>query len=47
MAFYIANPDAIQLKQQQGYEWAKKFGTNRVSAKIYVDKIEELFSMHF
>jgi glycosyltransferase involved in cell wall biosynthesis len=47
MNFYKANPDLIKEKQNQGYEWVKKYGTNRSSIKDFLDKIKELYDEEF
>ena len=47
MAYYKENPVALKKKQEKGYEWVKQYGTNRVSAKTYLEKIQELFGLHF
>ena len=45
--FYKNNPKLIEKKIQKGYEWVKKFGTNRYSALFFLDKIKELYNYEF
>lgn len=40
--FYLANPDRCREKELAGYEWVKKYGTNRYAAQLFLDKIAEL-----
>ena len=45
---YILNdPELILQKQEKGYEWAKEYGTNRFSAKAFLDKIYQLWQIPF
>lgn len=45
--YYKSNPHLVLEKQKDGYEWVRKFGTNRVSAKVFVEKIKQLFNLDF
>lgn len=47
MMFFKANPQEMTLRQEKGYDWVRKFGTNRVSVQTYTDKITELFGLSF
>lgn len=40
--YYLNHPEECHKKQQDGYEWAKKYGTNRYSASLFLDKMKEL-----
>ena len=42
--YVINNYDTDEIKDKivRGYEWSKKYGTNRYSAKLFIDKINEL-----
>jgi hypothetical protein len=43
MAQFVWNPAAVETKRQAGYEWVRKWGTNRAAAKAFQDKANELF----
>lgn len=45
--FYKNNPELIEEKIKRGYEWVKKFGTNRYSVTFFLDKIKELYHYEF
>jgi len=45
MTFYINNPELSKIKQQQGYEFSKHFGTNQVSADLFINLINEKFNI--
>lgn len=47
MNFYKHNPDLIIEKQNKGYEWVKKYGTNRYSVKLLLDKVKEVYNLEF
>jgi hypothetical protein len=47
MEYYKAHPDEALKKQQQGYEWTKQFGTNRVSIQLFLDGIQARFNDKF
>jgi|694.fasta_scaffold25452_2 hypothetical protein len=47
MRFYINNPELIKEKQEQGYEWIKKYGTNRISIQLFLEKIKQLYNKEF
>jgi hypothetical protein len=40
--YYLSHPEECKVKELAGYEWAKKYGTNRYSAKLFLNKIKEL-----
>lgn len=35
--YFLSHPEECELKQIQGYEWAKKFGTNRYAVKLFLE----------
>jgi hypothetical protein len=43
--YYLENPSIMQKKQQDGYEFAKKYGTNRYAVNFFIDKIKEYFDI--
>jgi glycosyltransferase involved in cell wall biosynthesis len=45
--YYKENPELISEKQQKGYEWVKKYGTNRESVKTILNRIKEVYNMEF
>jgi hypothetical protein len=47
VSYVLNDPEVLIVKQEQGYEWAKKFGTNRFSAKAFLDKIYELWQITY
>ena len=47
MKYYKAYPEEIEKKQIAGYEWTKKYGTNRLSASLFLDKIYDVFGDKF
>ena len=47
MEYYKAHPDEVLKKQQQGYEWIKQFGTNRVSIQQFLHAIQARFHDKF
>lgn len=47
MLYYKNNPELVRKKQEDGYEWVRKYGTNRYSATFFVDKIKELYNFEF
>lgn len=40
--YFLSHPEDCEKKAQAGYEWAKKYGTNRYAASLFLDKIKEL-----
>lgn len=40
--YFLEHPEECKKKEIEGYEWAKKFGTNRYSALLFLNKIAEL-----
>lgn len=40
--YYLSHPEECEKKIIAGYEWCKKYGTNRYSAQLFLDKIKEL-----
>lgn len=47
MKFYKNNPELIIKKQNEGYEWCKKYGTNRHSLSFFLDKIKTLYEYEY
>ncbi len=47
MKYYKEHPELIIEKQKKGYEWVKKYGTNRQSIILFLDKIKELYNKNF
>ena len=47
MRDYQSHPEWIQEKQKAGYEWVKQYGTNRMSAQLFLDRIKTLWNMEF
>jgi hypothetical protein len=46
MRYYKENPHVILEKQQQGYEFTKRLGTNELSMQKFKDKFSKLFSIN-
>ncbi len=42
--YFQNHPEECEKKRIQGYEWAKQYGTNRYAAKLFLEKIEELWA---
>ena len=40
--YFLTHPEACKEKEIAGYEWSKCFGTNRYTAKLFLNKIIEL-----
>lgn len=40
--YFLSHPEECEAKARAGYEWTKKYGTNRYSASLFLDKIREL-----
>lgn len=47
MNYYKNHPEEILDKQQKGYEWVKKYGTNRLTIQNILHKIQSLFHLQF
>lgn len=47
MKYYIDHPELIIEKQNQGYEWVKKYGTNRDTVKTILEKIKQVYQIEF
>lgn len=47
MNYYKTHPDIIKRKQKEGYEWVKKYGTNRLSCNVFLEKIYDVFGEKF
>jgi glycosyltransferase involved in cell wall biosynthesis len=47
MKYYLAYPDEIVKKQQEGYKWIKEHGTNRHSVLLYLDFIYRQYREEF
>ena len=45
MAFYIEHPEKIAMKQQQGYDFVKKCGTNHFAIQKFVRVINDVFKL--
>jgi hypothetical protein len=45
MDYYKKNPNEIIKKQKEGYEFAKKFGTNHTSIQKFADLIEKKYNI--
>lgn len=45
MDFYNKNPQLRKEIQEKGYEFSRKFGTNRYSMKLFLEKFKELFDI--
>jgi hypothetical protein len=45
--YYKEHPELIIEKQQKGYEWAKKYGTNRETVKVLLNKLKEVYNIEF
>jgi spore maturation protein CgeB len=43
MDFFLQNPHYIQQKQQRGYEFARKYGTNEYSISVLLETMEKNF----
>lgn len=40
---YKGHPEEVERLQRRGYEWVKKYGTNRVTATLFKERIADLF----
>jgi hypothetical protein len=47
MRYFKENPDLIIEKQNKGYEWVKKYGTNRESARLLLNKLKDVYNIEF
>jgi hypothetical protein len=45
MTYYINNPELMKKKQKEGYEFSKQFGTNQLSAQIFINLIQKNFDI--
>lgn len=45
MTYYINNPELAEKKRNEGYEFVKKYGTNKESAKNFINLIQEKFDI--
>ena len=45
MMFYKANPDIIKRKQEEGYEFIKKYGTNHYAIDQFIKCIKQNFAI--
>jgi hypothetical protein len=43
----LNNSELINKKRELGYEWVKKYGTNRYAASLFLIKIKELWNISF
>jgi spore maturation protein CgeB len=42
--YFLEHPEECAKKMELGYEWSKKYGTNRYAASLFLDKIRELWN---
>jgi len=47
LAYFLNNDDACKKKREAGYEWVKKYGTNRYAALLFLKKTNELFGANY
>lgn len=47
MKYFKQHPDEVLKLQQKGYEWTKKYGTNRLTITNILDKIKSMFYKEF
>ena len=47
MTYFQTRPDAYKEQQERGYDWCRKYGTNRASIKLFLDKIAAVFNLGF
>jgi len=47
MKYYKEHPEEVIKLQQKGYEWTKKYGTNRLTIMNILDKIKSMFYKEF
>jgi hypothetical protein len=40
--YFLDHPEECIKKQQEGYIWAKKYGTNRYAASLFLNKMKDL-----
>jgi spore maturation protein CgeB len=45
--YFLHNPDACNKKRLEGYEWCRKYGTNRYSASLFLQKINDIFGINY
>ena len=45
MRFFKANPDIIKRKQEEGYEFIKKYGTNHFAIDKFINCIKQNFAI--
>lgn len=45
MDFFMKNPSIMKQKQQDGYEFAKKYGTNRYAISFFTNHIKDNFDI--
>lgn len=43
--YYLAHPEECKKKEAQGYEWSRKYGTNRYAASLFLEKIKDLWGL--
>lgn len=46
MIYYKNNPELLKKKQDKGYEFIKKYGTNEQSIKLFTDIIQDKMSLN-
>lgn len=42
MAFFLQHPEYIRQKQQKGYEFVRKYGTNEFSVSVVIQRLSDL-----
>jgi hypothetical protein len=47
MRYYLAHPEEIKKKQDDGYKWIKEYGTNHHSVLLYLDFIYRQYREEF
>ncbi len=47
MKYYKDHPEEVIKIQEKGYEWVKKYGTNRLTIQNLLDKIKSMFYKEF
>lgn len=45
MNYYMSNPEQLEKKRNEGYDFVKQFGTNQTSAKKFIDIINNEFKL--
>ena len=45
MEYYKMHPELIREKQLKGYDWIRRYGTNREAARDFLDKIKRFYNL--